>query len=228
MGKTNSKKKVGSDDVARAASPVMMEEEEPQEEEPQEEETWDVIKVIRDSKEEECSCRTEGCAAKAVAIWQSTLDPHGEDPWPLCKPCQGEHFGDHPDEEVQLSATTTTTITTNESKPEASVAAAVDEAAGTTDGTATKEIDGKGITVTATENAEANADDDEAWDLKKILPVEEITKFPIQCDDEECNLLAAVVWTASKDPTQKWRGCLDCQVRTVPIVPIVCICDACC
>ena len=163
MGKTNSKKKVGSDDVAQAAPPVMMEEEEPQEEEPQEEEAWDVIKVIGDSKEEACDCRTEGCGAKAVAIWQSTLDPHGEDPWPLCEPCQKIDF---PDEEVQPSATTTT-VTTTESKPEASVAAAVDEA-GTTDGTATKEIDGKGITVTTTENAEADAGDD-AWDLKKIL-----------------------------------------------------------
>ena len=221
---TNGKKKVGSDDAAPAASPVMMmvvKEEPPEEEELPEETTWDLVTVLDDSKEQERAINCRTCAATAVAIWQSTDDPNGLDLWPLCEPCQEKDFGGWPDDDkVDPPATAATiTTTTTESKQEAGVVSAVDEA-GTTDGTASKEIDGgKGITPTSnandgsavTETAEEDALDD-AWDLKKILPVEEITKFPIQCDEEECSLLAAVVWTSSKDPSEKWRGCLDCQV----------------
>jgi len=219
---TNSKQKAGSD-APQPASPVMMMmmvKEEPQEEEELQEETWDLVTVIDDSKKAEraINCRTKGCAAQAVAIWQSSNDPNGKDAWPLCEPCQENDSGGWPDDKADTAATATiTTTTTTESKQEASDASAVDEA-GTTDGTASKGIDGgKGITPTSnaedgsavTETTEEDAGDD-AWDLKKVLPVEEITKFPIPCDEEECNLLAAVVWTSSKGPSEKWRGCLDC------------------
>ena len=57
-------------------------------------------------------------------------------------------------------------------------------------------------------------DADGGWDLKKIIPKHEIIEFPIQCEDPGCNLLAAVVWVSNSNPSEKWRGCLDCQVKT--------------
>lgn len=162
-------------------------EEEPQEQEPQ----WDIIKVIDQAKEEPCFCRNENCESRAVAVWQSTDDPQGEDAWPLCKPCQLAHFG----EEEPTGGAAVSGLVDSETQPTEA------ESSGTlaSDATMTEAADGE----------------DEHWDLKKIISKQEITEFPIQCEDDGCKLYAAVVWVKTNNPDEKWRGCLDCQVRTV-------------
>ena len=58
---------------------------------------------------------------------------------------------------------------------------------------------------------EDNADEaNEEWDLKKIMSVEELTKAPIKCKNEDCTLSSACVYVSNKGET--WNTCLDCQV----------------
>ena len=53
----------------------------------------------------------------------------------------------------------------------------------------------------------------EAWDLRKVLTAEQITGECVMCDTQGCDLLAAVIYISTGKKPQKWRGCLDCQVR---------------
>ena len=54
----------------------------------------------------------------------------------------------------------------------------------------------------------------EAWELKKIMSVDELQqKDPVKCCTEGCTLLAACVYFSSLDPDTPWSSCLDCQVR---------------
>jgi len=77
----NKSKKVGSGEEVKVTVSA----------EPQEEDQWDISKVIDQSNEDERSiCRNEiACGgANAVLVWKSiTLDPNGDDVWPLCVQC---------------------------------------------------------------------------------------------------------------------------------------------
>lgn len=78
------------------------------------------------------------------------------------------------------------------------------------------------INTTEDAESETNAMDDsneaetvdenpaDVWDLKKILSKEEMEDLPRKCKEEDCNLLAAVVWVSGTG--EQWHGCLDCQV----------------
>lgn len=56
-------------------------------------------------------------------------------------------------------------------------------------------------------------DDDEQWDLKKIMSIAAvIRKSPIKCSHETCTLVAATVWVSNLKQSGKWYSCLDCQV----------------
>lgn len=55
---------------------------------------------------------------------------------------------------------------------------------------------------------------DEAWDLKKVMTLQELKqKSPVKCKTEGCGLLAACVYVSNLDPKNPWPSCLDCQVR---------------
>jgi len=206
MGKSssnnNKSKKVGSADEEVEVAVTAEPQEDELQQEPQEEEQWDVTKVIDQNNEDErCVCRykdeSNKCGgADAVLVWKSTLDPQGDDVWPLCVPCSKADFGVLPEEYKHLD-----TIADG----------------ATEDGDATA-IDATG---SAAADEDSNKDEtaidtlapEEEWDLKQIIPKVEIEQFPVQCDEEGCTLLGAVVWTCTKTtPHQKWRACLDCQV----------------
>lgn len=56
-------------------------------------------------------------------------------------------------------------------------------------------------------------DDEEVWDLVKIIGADALlTDCPIKCSTDACLLPAACVYVSSHAPTQKWYTCLDCQV----------------
>ena len=249
-------------------------------------EQWDFVKVI-DQAKESCACRTEGCESKAVVVWQSSLDPQGDDVWPMCEGCQERDFGGWPDG-MESSASTMFDTTGKESEegedtspldgpetkpnePEANdtltsddmevesqedveqwdfvklIDQAQESCACRTDGCGNKavvvwqssfdpmgedtwplceecqeqdfggwpeELTPPSIAAKAADKDFVDEDADGGWDLKKIIPKHEIIEFPIQCDDPGCNLLAAVVWVNNSNPSEKWRGCLDCQVWT--------------
>jgi hypothetical protein len=57
-------------------------------------------------------------------------------------------------------------------------------------------------------------EEDEQWDLKKIMSIAAvIRRSPIKCSHETCNLVAATVWVSNLKPSESWYSCLDCQVR---------------
>jgi hypothetical protein len=64
---------------------------------------------------------------------------------------------------------------------------------------------------------EEEGEDDEMWDLKKIMSIAEITTAaPIMCNTEDCPLLACCVYqsqqdSTTKNPPSKWYSCIDCQ-----------------
>jgi hypothetical protein len=56
-----------------------------------------------------------------------------------------------------------------------------------------------------------NDDEEEMWDLTKILPHSQVTKeCPIKCSTEDCRLAACCVWVSNLSPN-KWYCCIDCQ-----------------
>jgi len=206
MGKSssnnNKSKKVGfAEEEVKVAVKAEPQEDELQQE-PQEVEQWDVTKVIDQNNEDErCVCRKNECeGANAVLVWKSTLDPQGDDVWPMCVPCSKDDFGTLPEGYKHLD-----TIADGAAEEDGG-ATAIDA----TDGAdAKEESNNKDETAIDTLAAEV----EEIWDLKQIIPKEEIEQFPVQCDEEGCTLLGAVVWTCTKTtPHQKWRACLDCQV----------------
>jgi hypothetical protein len=52
-------------------------------------------------------------------------------------------------------------------------------------------------------------EDEEMWDLKKVLPLESIPS--IKCSLETCSLPACCIWVSDLDPKTNWYSCLDCQ-----------------
>ena len=258
----------------------------------EEEEQWEFVKII-DQAKEPCICRTEGCENKALVVWRSSLDPKGENVWPLCEGCQESDFGGYPEDVAPSAAAVkeTTdekseeteegsscrdspsgegnlndTLTPNDTKKKSNedveqwdFVKVIDQAKEpcgcrtenckneavavwqsnfdtkgedvwplceecqeedfggwpdelTARGTATKTIDKIFDKVDVNPPDDAT-DEAEGWDLKNIIPKQEIVEFPIQCEDPGCNLLAAVVWVNNSNPGEKWRGCLDCQVK---------------
>jgi hypothetical protein len=63
------------------------------------------------------------------------------------------------------------------------------------------------------DEGEEKEEDAEAWDLTRILSVEDIKDCPIKCSSESCPLPAACVWISNQAPTTKWYSCLDCQTK---------------
>ena len=64
------------------------------------------------------------------------------------------------------------------------------------------------------DDGEEEEDNDEAWDLKRIVSIQDLHgKSPVKCSTDTCDLLAACVYESTADPTNPWYSCLDCQVR---------------
>ena len=74
---------------------------------------------------------------------------------------------------------------------------------------------------TASCNSEKEAkggDEEEGWELKRIMSIQDVTgDAPIKCSTETCLLPAACAYVSTLDPTSRWFCCLDCQVRFVTI-----------
>jgi hypothetical protein len=61
---------------------------------------------------------------------------------------------------------------------------------------------------------EGGMEEEEQWDLKKIMSIAAVVrKSPIKCSHEACTLVAATVWVSNLKPSESWYSCLDCQVR---------------
>ena len=52
-------------------------------------------------------------------------------------------------------------------------------------------------------------DEDEQWDLKKILSIAEIKEAPVICGHDDCDTPACCIWISTTN--SKWYTCLDCQ-----------------
>jgi len=56
--------------------------------------------------------------------------------------------------------------------------------------------------------------DMELWDLKVVLPIEQINDpFGQQCETTGCRLAACCIWASNWNPTTPWYTCLDCQEK---------------
>lgn len=56
--------------------------------------------------------------------------------------------------------------------------------------------------------------DMELWDLKVVLPMEQINyPFGQQCETTGCRLAACCIWASNWNPTTPWYTCLDCQEK---------------
>lgn len=57
-----------------------------------------------------------------------------------------------------------------------------------------------------------------AWKLIDIMSLEALShEAPMKCSMNKCSLSAAVVWGSCQVPTEKWFGCVDCQVSCTSI-----------
>jgi hypothetical protein len=56
---------------------------------------------------------------------------------------------------------------------------------------------------------------EEAWNVKKVMSIADVSDCPIKCSTEKCALAAACVYVSNFAPTEKWYTCLDCQVRNM-------------
>jgi hypothetical protein len=186
-------------------------------------EVWDVLRVIEDPNDT-CCCRMEECKSKAVVVWATNLDPTDE--WPMCEECQQKVFrrwptnitppkhskeaadDDEPDDEPDEVAT--------EEKAQARPAA--DETCNDDEQDPSKvtesndnndaDINRDGGAADANQGAEM----EEAWDVKKVMSIADVSDCPIKCSTETCTLAAACVYVSNLAPTEKWYTCLDCQV----------------
>ena len=59
---------------------------------------------------------------------------------------------------------------------------------------------------------EAEDDDEEEWEVKKIMSIQDLKECPIVCSGESCRNVAAMIYVSNLAPTEKWYSCLDCQV----------------
>jgi len=68
------------------------------------------------------------------------------------------------------------------------------------------------------ENGSSDAEEEgeppeELWDLKLVLPVDQIRQASNRCDTPGCDLVACCIWSSSLDPETPWYCCLDCQAN---------------
>lgn len=64
------------------------------------------------------------------------------------------------------------------------------------------------------DDTEASTIGEEVWECVKIMSIEAVrSECPIKCSMDNCPLPAAVAYVSNRAPTEKWYGCLDCQVR---------------
>lgn len=96
------------------------------------------------------------------------------------------------EEELDATSTTTTTSTDNDQVMEDG------------DGTQDKDQDA------SAPPSGSHDDEEEEWDLQKIIPAESITNKAIKCHTEECKLLACCIYVSSTKK-EKWYSCIDCQ-----------------
>ena len=73
------------------------------------------------------------------------------------------------------------------------------------------------------ESSESSSAEDELWTLVKILSIENVTAkpVPIKCFTKDCLLPAACAYISDRTPNTKYYLCLDCQVSTSPIPPLL-------
>jgi hypothetical protein len=65
----------------------------------------------------------------------------------------------------------------------------------------------------SSESNEKEGDDEEVWDLKKIMSIQAVSSnAPIKCSTDDCLMPAACAWVSTRNPTVNWYTCLDCQV----------------
>jgi len=63
------------------------------------------------------------------------------------------------------------------------------------------------------ENGSEGEEPEELWDLKMVLPVEQIRKSTNRCGTAGCDLIPCCIWSSSLDPETPWYCCLDCQAN---------------
>jgi hypothetical protein len=68
----------------------------------------------------------------------------------------------------------------------------------------------------SSEEEEIGEDQEEVWDVTKIMSMKELNCCPIVCSTESCATPAAVTYRSNLAPGEKWYSCLDCQVRDLP------------
>lgn len=193
-------------------------------------EVWD-LKHVLTRNHEQVVCRTPGCNVHAVAVWVSNLEPNDE--WPSCEECQLQDFGGWPEntgpstqdetplEDVDGTNATSTNAThdstgdgnkdiepteTNDTNISVS-----NERSNTLD---EKCLGNENPSEDSIENiVQTTTEEEEVWDIKKILSINEITQeCPIKCATESCRLPAALIYASNLAPNDKWYTCLDCQV----------------
>lgn len=230
---SNSNDKIGSgaskdDETPPDAATMKSKQGEEEEAADDKSECWGIVKVFDPAKESGVLCRMDGCPNAAVAVWQSTLDPQGEDVWPLCEPCQEEHFGieDYSKDSpkggdggasegggawVLVNRDTQPgTADLPSTKPSSSETAPAPKDA------PVKKADQENKDEDVSMN-EADADGEQHWELAKIFTKDELTEEKLQCEEDGCTLLAAVIWVNTNNPSEKWRACLDCQVIIIDV-----------
>lgn len=66
---------------------------------------------------------------------------------------------------------------------------------------------------TSEHDQDDETDDEEVWNLVKIIGVDALLiDSPIKCSTDTCLLPAACVYVSTQAPKEKWYTCLDCQV----------------
>jgi len=63
------------------------------------------------------------------------------------------------------------------------------------------------------ENGSEGEEPEELWDLKMVLPVDQIRKSTNRCGTAGCDLIPCCIWSSSLDPETPWYCCLDCQAN---------------
>jgi hypothetical protein len=146
-------------------------------------------------------------------VWASNLNTNDE--WPLCLACQEKDFNGFPDDlslppdfddnDRPFKGTTSAdkdTPSNNKAKKASSTPAA------------TADKDNKGKDAANDDGGYDSGDDEEEeqWDIKKIMSIHDVTNCPVLCSTEGCNVPAAVILVSTLKPTEKWYSCLPCQV----------------
>ena len=63
------------------------------------------------------------------------------------------------------------------------------------------------------ENGSEGEEPEELWDLKMVLPIDQIRKSTNRCGTAGCDLIPCCIWSSSLDPETPWYCCLDYQAN---------------